>query len=87
MISHYSSMFSENNELRMLYIEVKTTRSMQKSYFPISIQQVKFALEKQDAFHLYRVFGGGTVDTAKLTKITNLAQRLENKQIGLMMYM
>ena len=75
------------NGIRKVYIEVKTTASTQKTYYPISIHQVKVVLEKQEDFHLYRVFGAGNTERAKLTNITNLAQRLDTKQIGLMIYL
>ena len=63
------------------YIEVKTTSSDQKDVFEISVQELQFAMAKQQAFHLYRV----TLipDRLRIRRLKNLAYQLEKKNVKL----
>ncbi|XP_068725664.1 uncharacterized protein [Montipora capricornis] len=63
------------------YIEVKTTSSDQKDVFEISVQELQFAMAKQQAFHLYRV----TLipDRLRIRRLKNLAYQLEKNNVKL----
>lgn len=66
------------------FIEVKTTVSENKGVFEISNQQLQFAYQQQNAFHLYRVYNAGKA-TVKMCRIQNLHQHLDAHQIALYM--
>ena len=68
------------------FIEVKSTRSHDKDVFEISLQELAFALEKRDDFHLYRVFGAGLQGSIKLLRMRNVAKLLDNKTAKLCMF-
>jgi hypothetical protein len=67
-----------------IYIEVKSTLSSKKAFFEISSQQFNFAQEVQEKFHLYRVFNAGK-NHVRLTKLENLAAKMDTKQVKLCM--
>lgn len=75
----------ENHLLQTDFIEVKSTLSDAKEVFPISVQQIKFADEKGDNFHIYRVFNAGNPEKVKLIRIHDLNLRLSQKQVKLCM--
>ncbi len=66
-----------------IYIEVKATQSDKKSFFEISAQEVKFAQEKQEYYHLYRVFNAGDSSNVRLTRLENLAHKMDTHQVKL----
>ena len=68
-----------------IYVEVKSTLSDTKDWFEISFQQVKFALQKKEQFHVYRVFSAGDMEKVRLVHFDNLSQRLHQKQVKLCM--
>lgn len=68
------------------YIEVKSTVFDTKEIFEISIQQVKFAIEKKEHFHIFRVFNAGDMEKVKLIRITDLNMRMSQKQVKLCMF-
>ena len=67
------------------YVEVKTTSSNQKEIFEISVPELQFALEKQKAFHLYRVFNAGNPSCLRIRRLQNLASQLGRKNVKLCM--
>ena len=67
------------------YIEVKTTSSDQKEVFEISVPELLFALEKKEAFHLYRVFNAGKRGCLRIRRLKNLASQLEKRNVKLFM--
>ena len=67
------------------YIEVKTTSSDQKEFFEISVPELRFALEKKEALHLYRVFNAGKPGCLRIRRLKNLASHLEKKNVKLFM--
>lgn len=67
------------------YVEVKTTSSDQKEIFEISVPELQFALEKQKAFHLYRVFNAGNPSCLRIRRLQNLAAQLGRKNVKLCM--
>ena len=70
-------------EIVEVYIEVKATKSSKKSFFEISAQEVKFAQEKQEYYHLYRVFNAGDSSKVRLTRLENLAHKMDTQQVRL----
>ncbi len=71
------------NEIVEVYIEVKATQTNKKSFFEISAQEVKFAQEKQEYYHLYRVFNAGDSTNVRLTRLENLAHKMDTQQVRL----
>ncbi|XP_078599079.1 uncharacterized protein LOC144874602 isoform X2 [Branchiostoma floridae x Branchiostoma japonicum] len=69
----------------ILYVEVKCTVSQGKEYFPISSKQVEFAMQEEDKYHLYRVYGAGDADRVRICRIRNLAERMIKKEVNLLM--
>ncbi|XP_061196696.1 uncharacterized protein LOC133204972 [Saccostrea echinata] len=67
------------------FIEVKTTLTDDKDVFEISSQQIQFAQEQRENFHIYRVFNAGDVERVRLVRIDNLCLRLDQKQVRLWM--
>ena len=77
--------FADDNGIQTDYIEVKSTRLDRKEVFEISIQQVKFASEQKEHFHIFRVFNAGDKEQVKLIRITDLNMRMSQKQVKLCM--
>ena len=75
----------ENANTVITYVEVKTTSSDQKEVFEISVPELQFALTKQGALHLYRVFNAGKPDHLRIRRLRNLAAQLEMKNVKLCM--
>ena len=71
------------SEIIEIYIEVKATKSNNKSFFEISAQEVKFAQEKQEYYHLYRVFNAGDSSNVRLARLENLAYKMDSQQVRL----
>ena len=71
------------SEIIEVFIEVKATMSNRKSFFEISAQEVKFAQEKQEYYHLYRVFNAGDSTKVRLTRLENLAHKMDSQQVRL----
>ena len=77
--------FADDNGMHVDYIEVKSTMSESKEVFQISVQQIKFADEKKENFHIYRVFNAGNPEKVRLIRIHDLNMRLSQKQVQLCM--
>ncbi|XP_062567288.1 uncharacterized protein LOC134229558 [Saccostrea cucullata] len=67
------------------FIEVKTTLTDDKDVFEISSQQIQFAQEQRENFHIYRVFNAGDLERVRLVRIDHLCLRLDQKQVRLWM--
>ena len=67
------------------YIEVKTTSSEQKDLFELSVPELRFAIDNQEALHLYRVFNAGNPDSVRIRRLKNVAAHLERKTVKLCM--
>lgn len=67
------------------FIEVKTTLTDDKDVFEISSQQIQFAQEHRENFHIYRVFNAGDLERVRLVRIENLSLRMDQKQVRLWM--
>ena len=70
-------------EVVELFIEVKSTMSDKKSFFEISSQEIKFAQEKREFYHLYRVFNAGDAARVRLTRLDNLAFKMDTSKVKL----
>ena len=77
--------FEDETGAHIDYIEVKSTKSESKEVFPVSVQQIKFAEEKKENFHIYRVFNAGNPEKVRLIRIHDLNMRLSQKQVKLCM--
>lgn len=67
------------------FIEVKTTLTDDKDVFEISSQQIQFAQEHRENFHIYRVFNAGDLERVRLVRINNISLRMDQKQVRLWM--
>ncbi|KAI0989526.1 hypothetical protein GJ496_006624 [Pomphorhynchus laevis] len=72
---------------RQMLIEVKSTSDEEQNSFPLSIQQLRLALENPDGYEIYRVYNAGRMDGSppKLRIINDITRKLENKMIQLWM--
>jgi len=77
--------FFDNRTPPIVYVEVKTTYIDEKKEFEISSNQVKFAFEQGERYHLYRLSGIRSPKDMKLRRLANLATYLENKTVRLFM--
>ena len=75
----------EVTNLRHVYVEVKSTLAEQKAFFELSYNQLKFAEDKADDFHIVRVYNVGKTETVKMDRLENLALKLKEKQVKLCM--
>ena len=64
-----------------LFVEVKTTVAEEEREFEISSQQLKFAFETGEQFHLYRVSGLATQSDFRLKCLPNLASHMDKKAV------
>lgn len=69
-----------------VYIEVKSTLSNTKEVFEISYPQIKFAQEHKERFHVYRIFNACNPDQVRLVRIQNLAEKINEKQVRLCLF-
>lgn len=67
---------------REIYVEVKSTSAIDKRWFEISLQELSYAVEYNDDYHIYRLFGVGQ-DKITLVKIENIRKSLNRDQIKL----
>ncbi|MHA1381329.1 MAG: DUF3883 domain-containing protein, partial [Candidatus Helarchaeota archaeon] len=70
-MEHFDIKIYENNNT--YFIEVKTTKEYNKTWFPVSKDQWRMMNEKGENFYIYRVYGAGT-DKPRLEKISNPAK-------------
>ena len=77
--------FADDTGFHVDYIEVKSTMSDSKEMFQISVPQIKFADDKKENFHIYRIFNAGNPEKVKLIRIHDLSLRLAEKQVKLCM--
>lgn len=72
-------------EAYTVFIEVKATRSSQKEVFEISSNEVKFASEHGERYHIYRIFNAGVTGQVQLVRLTNVSHRMDCKEVRLLM--
>merc|ERR1719378_11199 len=72
-------------ESETVYVEVKATRSSQKQLFEISPNEVQFALDQKEHYHLFRVFNAGNPERVRIAKIVNVCDQLDKKSVKLCM--
>lgn len=82
---HFNGMGNDENCRTVItFVEVKTTSSDQKEVFELSVPELSFAMEKQNALHLYRVFNAGK-PSVRIRRLRNLAAQLDRKTVKLCM--
>lgn len=64
-----------------IFIEVKSTASSEKNLLEISSQEIKCAFEKQNNYHLYRVYNAGKPQECRIERLCNLAYHLDRKSV------
>ena len=74
-----------DEEAYTIYIEVKATQSSQKEVFEISANEVKFASEHGERYHIYRIFSAGATEKVQLVRLTNVSHKMDNKEVRLLM--
>lgn len=67
------------------FIEVKTTRSLNQNTFQISINEIECLLANPTNYHIYRVYSVDDDKSCKITVISGLKIRLQQKQLALSM--
>ena len=82
---HLCDVGASGNRTVVTFVEVKTTSSDQKDVFELSVPELQFAWDHQDAFHLYRVFNAGKPGSVRIRRLQNLAVHLERKTVKLCM--
>ena len=70
-----------NTGMRDLYVEVKTTVADEEKQFEISSQQLRFAFETGEDFHLYRVSGLATQGEFRMKCLKNLSSHMDKKSV------
>ena len=65
------------------YIEVKSTSSPEKSVLEISSQEIQFAFQEKEKYHLYRVYNAGNPGGFRVLWLSNLATNLDSKAVKL----
>lgn len=73
------------DEAFTLYVEVKATCSSKKEVFEISSNEVKFASEQGERYHIYRIFNAGNTGQVQLVRLTNVTHKMETKEVRLLM--
>ena len=66
-----------------IFIEVKTTSTSEKKVLEMSSQEIKYAFEKQESYHLYRVYNAGNPNNCRVARLRNLASSLDSKAVSL----
>ena len=66
-----------------IFIEIKSTSTSGKHVLEISSQEIKCAFEKQENYHLYRVYNAGNPRDCRVAKLRNLASNLDTKAVSL----
>ena len=74
-----------SGESEIIYVEVKATRSHHKQMFEISPNEIQFALDQKENYHLFRVFNAGDPERVRIAKIVNVRDQLEKKTVKLCM--
>jgi len=72
------------------FIEVKSTTKPykeSKDFFQVSINELTFAISKQDNFEIYRLYNAGSrnFDNIAIKKLTNIQKNLVSHNINLLM--
>jgi hypothetical protein len=66
-----------------MFIEIKSTSTSEKNVLEISSQEIKCAFEKQENYHLYRVYNAGNPNDCRVARLCNLASNLDRKAVSL----
>lgn len=66
-----------------IFIEVKSTSTSEKHVLEISSREIMCAYEKQENYHLYRVYNAGNPHDCRVARLCNLASNLDTKAVSL----
>jgi len=68
---------------RTVYVEVKATASLSKNVFELSLQEWEFASKPGVRFDVYRVFGAGDPQRARIVVVEDVARALREQRAQL----
>ena len=66
-----------------IFIEVKSTSTSEKHVLEISSREIMCAYQKQENYHLYRVYSAGNPHDCRVARLCNLASKLDAKAVSL----
>ncbi|DBA00141.1 TPA: hypothetical protein N0F65_000464 [Lagenidium giganteum] len=78
---------NEANGNAVEYIEVKSTRTMEKGVFEITMNELDYAGVHGSAFSVYRVFNAGNASLCRVVKMRNPIALIRQKKIQLLLVM
>ncbi|XP_061665744.1 uncharacterized protein wu:fj29h11 isoform X2 [Syngnathoides biaculeatus] len=70
----------------VVYVEVKSTKKKERSFIVLSANELHFALNKKERYHIFRVYNAGDAQNVRLCRIQNLAQHLHAKTLELFLF-
>lgn len=70
----------------VVYVEVKSTIKKEKSFIHLSANELDFALQEKERYHIIRVYSAGDAQRVRLCRIQNLAQHLHTKTLELYLF-
>ncbi|XP_076154340.1 uncharacterized protein LOC143137890 isoform X4 [Alosa pseudoharengus] len=76
----------DGGSAKVVYVEVKTTTKPDRHLVRLSANELDFALKEKERYHIYRVYGAGDAQNARLVRIQNLAQHLHSKTLELFLF-
>ena len=74
-----------NSQFRDVFVEVKATMTDQKNVFEITGREVEFAYKHWHNYHLYRVYNVNNPDRIRISRIVNLAEKIDKALVKLCM--
>ncbi|RXM31499.1 hypothetical protein EOD39_1724 [Acipenser ruthenus] len=77
---------TDDGVLSEVYIEVKATVKVERSFIHLSANELHLALKEKERYHIYRVYNAGDTQHVRLCRIKNLAQCLHAKELELFLF-
>ncbi|MGH0153085.1 UNVERIFIED_CONTAM: hypothetical protein FKN15_023719 [Acipenser sinensis] len=77
---------TDDGVLSEVYIEVKATVKVERSFIHLSANELHLALKEKERYHIYRVYNAGDTRHVRLCRIKNLAQCLHAKELELFLF-
>lgn len=78
--------FGATGKQKEVFVEAKSTSRKEKAYIQISVNELEFAMTKQEGCQLFLVFSAGDPQNVRLYRIRNLAKQLQNKSMQLFLF-
>jgi hypothetical protein len=78
-------MIFKSEDSRDVFIEVKTTRTVDQHTFPVSIGEVEYLLKHPVNYFIYRVYYADNKDLSTITVISKIKDNLQLKHLKLSM--